>query len=168
MNLRNKLIIHLLTITGCTFFLKEDKTNIRIIAKYTVWQGEKNVVRFVNCHQNKITEFRKMNKYDCYFYIGDFLFTIREKFILNEKGNLNEYWHYLPEGQLTYSLTELKTDPKFLNSIGGFEQGIRILENGTQIINMKDTLTIDTIFTEQKLILTKGSENKLRILFEYE
>ena len=52
--------------------------------------------------------------------------------------------------------------------IGGFEQNIRILENENQIINMKDTLTIDTIFTEQKLILTKGSENKLRILFEYE
>jgi len=75
MNLRNKLIILLLTITGCTFFLKEDKTNIRIIAKYTVWQGEKNGVRFVNCHQNKITEFRKMDEYDCYFYIGDFLFS---------------------------------------------------------------------------------------------
>ncbi len=167
--MRNGIIILLLLMmTGCTFFKKKDKSNIKITTKYTAWKGKKNGIYFHSCNQNEIAEFRKMNEYDCYFLIGNLLFTIREKFILNEKGNLIEYWNYLPEGQLTYNLTELKNDPKFLKSIGGSEPNIKILENENQVINMKDTLEIETIFTEQKLILIKGNKSKSRILFEYQ
>ena len=96
---------------------------------------------------------------------------IESKYILNEEGNLTEYWVYKAEGPLTYHLAELKSDPNFLKSIGGSELNISLLENESQIMNGKDTLTVETIFRKQKIILMKQEgkhkKNNRRILFEY-
>ena len=77
----------------------------------------------------------------------------------------------MAEGPLTYNIQELKSDEKFLESIGGSELNITFLKDGIHILDKGDTLEIEKIFPEQKLILIKQSEEMekdgRRLLFEY-
>ena len=120
---------------------------------------------------DEIRDFKKMGKYDCSFQIENFEFDIEKKYILNKNGNIKEYWIFKSEGPLIYNIKELKLDPKFLKSIGGNELNIGLLKNGHQILDGGDTLTIEKIFLEEKLILMKKKrdtkKNKRRILSEY-
>lgn len=165
-----QLIFFFLATISCNQIKQESlASNIQIITKYQTLDEE----RSPNHHKcsEEIKTFTKMDKYDCSFRLGNFEFDIEKKFNLDESGNLREYWTYLPEGPLTYNLTQLKSDPKFLKSIGGTELNIHLLENNNQIIDKGDTLTIEKIFPNEKLILIekKGNTkiNGRRIIFLY-
>ncbi len=144
-------------------------SNIQITTKYQTLDE----MISPNHHKcsDEIKEYKKMGKYDCSFQIENFEFDIEKKYILNKSGNLKEYWTYKSEGPLTYNREELESDPKFLKSIGGLKLNIKFLENGQQILDGGDTLTIEKIFQEEKLILMKKKsdfkKNGRRTLFEY-
>ncbi len=165
-----QILFILLVILGCN---KKEKNTLssstQIIVKYKTldeWMSPKHI----KC-SDKIKEFKKMGKYDCSFQLRNFEFDIEEKFILNKNGNIKEYWWYKSEGPLTYKIEELESDPRFLEGIGGAELNIKLLENRQQILDKGDTLIIERIFTEEKLILIKQKgdvkKDRRRILFEY-
>lgn len=145
------------------------ESNVEITVKYQTLD-EKNSPNNINC-ADEIREYKKMNKYDCSFQVEDFEFDIEKKYILDSNGNIKEYWRYKSEGPLIYKIDELKSDSKFLKYTGETELNIRLLENRQQILDKEDTLTIERIFQEEKLILIKKEgdikKNGRRLLFEY-
>lgn len=167
---RTQIIIILTIIIGCNKL--EERTfgsDIQIITKYQTLD-EKLSPNHTKC-SDEIRGYKEMGKYDCSFQVEDLEFDIEEKYLLDDNGNIKEYWTFKPEGPLTYKVEELKSDPKFLKSIGGTELNIKLLENRKQILDKGDTLTFERIFPKEKLILImkKGDVNKSgrRILFEY-
>jgi hypothetical protein len=143
--------------------------NTQIIAKYQTLD-EIRSPNHSKC-SDIVMDFKKMGEYDCSFKVDKYEFDIEKKFVLDKNGNVKEYWTYLAEGPLTYNIQELKSDEKFLESIGGSELNITFLKDGIHILDKGDTLEIEKIFPEQKLILIKQSEEMekdgRRLLFEY-
>jgi hypothetical protein len=143
--------------------------NAQIIAKYQTLD-EIISPNHYKC-SDIVKDFKKVGEYDCSFKIDNYEFDIEKKFILDKNGNIKEYWTYLAEGPLTYNLQELKSDEKFLESIGGIELNITFLKDRIHILDKRDTLEIEKVFSEQKLILIKQSaemkKDGRRLLFEY-
>lgn len=171
-----KQVLVLITITFPLFSYSQNKkaiinTDIQIIEKYkaveTLIDGDTD---YTFCHEDS-KAFKNMGEYDCAFTIDKYKFTILDKFILDKKGKLKGYWNYLPEGPLTYNLEELKADPKLFNSVGGKNMTVRLLKNGYQIKDKGKILTIEKVFTDEKLILIKQKsyikKRGMRILFQY-
>lgn len=145
-------------------------TNSKIIAKYQTLD-ETISPAHAKC-SDEIKVFDKMNAYDCSFRLGNDEYDIEKKFILDERSTLKEYWVYKSEGPLIYQIDELRLNPAFLKSIGNTKWYVDILGNGQQIVCSGDTLTIEKVFSKEKLILIKQGESikkaKRRIFFEYE
>ena len=138
----------------------------KITAKYIVL-NEKISPDFVNC-SDKSVPFSQMQGNDCSFSIGNYEFDILKKYLIDNNGDLQEFWAYISEGPLTYSVDELNQDMKFKKYENLDRFNVRIAKNRTEIIDTKDTLQIEKIFKSDKLILIINSENKeRRILYEY-
>ncbi|SFW41991.1 hypothetical protein [Cellulophaga fucicola] len=125
----------------------------------------------VNC-ANKVVPYLQMKDHDCSFKIEEFEFDIERKYVLNKNGSLKEYWRYLAEGPLTYSMQQLNGDLKFKSFEELSNFNIKIAEDRTAIVDNNTIFKIERIFEKEKLILIeKGSKNILggrRILYAYE
>jgi len=164
------MIIILIIIIGCDKVEKNTfSSNIQIVTKY-ITLDEKLSPNHSKC-SDEVKGYKEMGKYDCSFQVEGLEFDIEEKYLLDDNGNIKEYWTFKSEGPLTYKVEELKSDPKFLKSIGGAKLNIKLLENRKQIMDKGDTMTIERIFQEEKLILImkKASTKRTdrRILLEY-
>ncbi len=104
----------------------------------------------MNYCSHEINPFSKMDIHDCSFSLENKNYHIRDKYFFDTKGMLHEYWTYLPEGPLTYSLEQLNSDPKFFESIGGKNLSVELI--GDKIIDGIDTLKIERILQSEGLI----------------
>ncbi|AUC79979.1 hypothetical protein CW736_11655 [Nonlabens sp. MB-3u-79] len=166
----NKILL-LILILFLNQSCKDNKTelpnSIKIITKFKVLD-EKISPNNMNCSEKSVP-FLKMKENDCSFSIGIYEFDIEKKYLIDENGNLKEFWKYLSEGPLTYSLSQLNSDKKYKKYENLEKFNVRVSKSGTEIIDTNDTLRIEQIFKSEKLILMKKSENiGRRILYEYE
>ena len=147
---------------------EENEPELKIVAKYIVLDEELSPDH-VKC-EDEIKEFLKMDDLDCSFLLDNQEFDIEEKFVLDNNGQLKEYWNYKPMGPLTYDLKDLKADQKFSDLIGA--GNIRITSSSDYIFDSGDTLKIEKIYQEEKLIFverTSELRNKhRRLIFEFE
>ena len=165
-----QIIFILLTIFSCNRQVTNSlNSGIKIIVKYQTLD-ENISPDHIKC-SDEIRAFDKMNEYDCSFRLGNDEYDIEKKFILDERSILKEYWVYKSEGPLIYQIAELKSDSDFLKSIGNTKWYVDILGNGRQIVCNGDTLTIERVFSKERLILIKQGESikktRRRMFFEY-
>ena len=163
----------LLTITAIflTTGLRQNQENepeLKIVAKYVVLDEELSPDH-VKC-EDDIKEFLKMDDLDCSFLVDNQEFDIEEKFVIDHNGRLKEYWDYRPMGPLIYDLKELIADQKFAELIRADK--IRITSSSDYIFDSGDTLKIEKIYQEEKLIFVERNSdlrNKhRRLIFEFE
>jgi hypothetical protein len=147
---------------------QENESEFKIVAKYVVLDEELSPDH-VKCVE-EIKEFLKMDVNDCSFLLDNKEFDIEEKFVLDNSGQLKEYWRYKPMGPLTYDLEDLRSDKKFSDMIGADK--IKINSSPDQIFDSGDTLIIEKIYHEEKLIFVERKselKNKQRrLIFEFE
>lgn len=119
----------------------------------------------------EVKPYLQMGPYDCSFVLGKMEFDLEYKYVLNEAGRLKEYWRYLPEGPLIYSYEKLQNDPQYFSSIGGDQVYATFLPGTRQVIADGDTLDIERIFPEEKVIMTQRTPEQKnsgrRLLFTY-
>src|SRR5690606_1984524 len=96
---------------GCTENKSELPKSSKISAKYIVLD-EKISPNNINC-SDKSVPYLKLQNNDCSFSIENYEFDIEKKYLIDNNGNLNEFWTYRSEGPLTYSIDELNQDIKF-------------------------------------------------------
>jgi hypothetical protein len=117
-----------------------------------------------------VKDFLEINEYDCSFKIDGIEYDIRKRVFIGMNGKLMEYWTYRSEGPVTYSMDDLKSDPKFFESTGLKDFNLNLLNNIT-IATSIATLEIDQIHPEYKLIVCKQNENlekrKSKIIYKY-
>lgn len=172
--LKNEIKINRVLITLVLLVLNlscvENKTELaqasKITVKYSVLNEEISP-NFINCSDKSIP-FSERQENDCSFSIGNYEFDIKEKYLIDERGNLKEYWRYLSEGPLTYTIDELNQDLKFKNSLNIDDFKVGVANNGSEIIDSKDTLKIERVFKSAQLILMVNEKNNdRRIFYEY-
>ncbi|WP_299097646.1 hypothetical protein [uncultured Winogradskyella sp.] len=160
------LVLILVLNIGCSPNKSEIPESSKISVKYRVLD-EKISPNNRNC-SDKSVPYLKLENNDCSFSIGNYEFDIEKKYLIDNNGNLKEFWTYLSEGPLTYSVDELNQDMKFKKHENLEKFNVRISKNRTEIIDAKDTLKIEQIFKNEKLILIERKENNgRRILFAY-
>ena len=166
-----KIVILILLVLnlGCAEHMVKLPKTSRITVKYRVLDEELSPNN-VNC-ANKVVPYSKMKDHDCSFKIEKFEFDVERKYVLNKNGGLKEYWRYLAEGPLTYSMQQLNDDLNFkaYEELDSFN--IKIAKDRTAIIDNNTNFKIERIFEKEKLILIeKGSDKILsgrRILYAY-
>lgn len=166
----NKILLLILILflnQSCKDNKAELPNSVKIITKFRVLD-EKISPNNRNCSEKSVP-FLEMKENDCSFSIGIYEFDIEKKYLIDDNGNLKEFWKYLSEGPLTYSLSQLNSDKKYKKYEKLDKFNVRISKNRTEIIDTKDTLKIEQVFEFEKLILMENSENNgRRILYEYE
>ncbi len=163
------IIIFLYFIAGCTTENITIPENAKITAMYIV-HDEKHSPNLSKCSDIK-NDFLVASKHPCTFTMEGYEFDIEDKYILNEHGELTEFWNYLSEGPVVSKIEELKNDKNYLKSIGGEHITVKWGINKKVIITEKDTLKIEKIFPTYQLIWIEQNEetkkNGRRILIEY-
>lgn len=109
---------------------------------------------------------------DCAFILDEKEYGLSRQFRANNKGEFIEYVHYLPEGSLFHSLKDLEADTTYYNLLGLKNFNLSFSEDKKYIIDSSDTLEIECVFPNEKLIFTKKTskqiENKRRVIYQYE
>ncbi len=162
-------LVILFTLLGCNVTKNEIPQNAIIKAKYIV-HDENQSPNLSKC-SNEIKDFHKMDEYDCSFKMNKYEFDIEDKFIYNRNGTCVEFWNYLSEGPIVQTIKELKSESKFLKTIGVSNMKIKWGIDKKIIITEHDTLVIEKIFPNYKLIWIKQDtderKNGRRKLIEY-
>ena len=161
--------VQILLIFGCNTVENNLHVENTIIAKYELLDEELSPKR-MNCEE-KTLDFLRMGKFDCSFKLENREFDIEKKFVLDELGNGNEYWNYLSEGPVIYTLTELKADKNLFESLSIEKINVSIAKNGLQINDSGETLNIERIYKAEKLIFVVRNKetlkNNKRIIYQY-
>ncbi|SNQ42134.1 conserved hypothetical protein [Cellulophaga lytica] len=165
-----KIVLLLLVLNfGCMKNIAKLPKSAEITVKYRVLDEEISPNN-TNC-ANKVVPYLQMKDHDCSFKIEEFEFDIERKYVLNNNGSLKEYWRYLAEGPLTYSMQQLNGDLKFKSHEKLNNFNIKVKEDRTAIIDNNTIFKIERIFEKEKLILIeKGNKDILegrRILYAY-
>lgn len=164
------LILVTMTLFHCTRTKTKLPDNVKIIAKYKVWDEFKSP-DFVNCSDDiDVKSFREIEMNDCSFHLDNKIFDLREKYIIDDNGNLKEYMIYKSEGPLTYSIDELKADMKFYKLIKADIFTVRLL-NSNMLVDSGDTLEIEKVLSTDKVIFVKRDnesiKNNTRLLYVF-
>lgn len=143
--------------------------NAFVVSKYLVLD-EKLSPQITNCAR-AIPDFKDFDN-DCSFLLDKMEFDVQEKYNVDTYGKLKEYLRYKSEGALFYTLEDLKTDTIYYNSLGLKNFNLAFSEDKKYIIDSSDTLEIERIFPNEKLIFTKRTskqiEDKRRVIYQYE
>ena len=83
-----------------------------------------------------------------------------------QKGNINGYWSYLPEGPDMHSLEDLQNDPKFFEYVGAKDLSVKVFDN--QVIEGSDTFDIEKNWKEERLLFVKNKLNDIRDVAIYQ
>ena len=156
-------------IFGCNTSENKLQLENTIVAKYELLDEELSP-KHKNCEE-RIVDFLRMGKYDCSFKLDNYEFDIEKKFVIDELGNINEYWNYLSEGPVIYTLAELKSDKNLFESLSIKKTNVSISKNGLQINDSGETLNIERIYKTEKLIFVVRNKetlkNNKRIIYQY-
>jgi hypothetical protein len=141
-----------------------------ISSKYIVLDENKSA-NHVKCNNNT-PPFLKMEESDCSFKLRNMEFDISRKFKIDKQGKIIEFWRYLPEGPLVYTLNDIVKDKGIEEEIEYQKFAVKISNDRRWIIDNIDTTEIETIFIEEKLILMKQNnklqKKGLRIIYSYD
>ncbi|MFN7119451.1 MAG: hypothetical protein ACK4TA_21830 [Saprospiraceae bacterium] len=138
---------------GCAQLNDEGLSDIkRVKVKSILWTKMKGEGRWY-CPDN---EFNTIES--CYYKINDIYYVKKHSYLFSNDGSLREFYRYLPEGALSYTLQDLQDDKLFAQSYDCFIQNIQIYPNF--IIDNKDTITVFKIFKNPKVILADKSNFK--------
>jgi hypothetical protein len=140
----------------------------RLVAKYQVLD-EVLSPQIAKC-SGDIKEFLKASPYDCSFKVQGLMFTIEYKYVADTKGNLKEYWPYLPEGPDISTIAELRKDARSLkyHQLEGFH--LALSSDRTRILDGANQVFIERIYPAEKLILARKDVHTpkgRRFLYQY-
>ncbi|WP_338767973.1 hypothetical protein WAF17_06810 [Bernardetia sp. ABR2-2B] len=170
--LKNTLVIFaLLFLFSCTANQGDYTipTDAYIVAKFVVLD-EKLSPKNQNC----VAEINNFKKFDfhkhCSFLLEEMEFDIDEQYIFDKSGELIGYLDYKSEGAIIYSWENSENlsdwDSLYQNNKHSF------LEDKKYIIDSSDTLEIERIFSDEKLIFTKRTQKQIedsrRVIYQYE
>jgi hypothetical protein len=159
-----------MTLFNCTRTKTKLPDNVRIIAKYKVWDEFKSPNFSICSDDIEVKSFREIELNDCSFKLDNKIFDLREKYIVDDNGDLKEYMVYKSEGPLTYSIDELKADKKFYNLVKADIFNVRLL-NSNMLLDSGDTLVIEKFLSTDKIIFVKRDnesiKNNTRLLYEF-
>lgn len=151
MKIEFQILVLAIGLSSCTY---RDNRTKNIVAKYKALD-EVMSPQHVNC-DSEVKSFKEMDSSDCSFKLDNDEFDIIEKFVLDDKGNLKEYWGYKSEGPLTYTVDDLTKDPKLKELINIDGLNVRLFGT-TKIIDKGDTLKIEKI-KDNLILVTRNQE----------
>ena len=162
------LLLFILFLSSCS--TSRLSPNTRLLIKYQTLD-EIMSPRHSKCSE-EVLPFKQIGRLDCSFTVNNLEFDIEKKYVLDSIGNTIEYWSYKAEGPLIDTKKDLYRDTSVLNYSPGTKRLIKVLDNSRQIVDKGDTLTIQSVFKAQQLILMKkkgyAKENGRRILYQYQ
>jgi hypothetical protein len=147
----------LLTLLACSTTPDVVPTTAKIKAKFLVLD-EKLSPQIIKCSED-IPNFLNMKADDCSFKLGNSEFDIEEKYLLDKKGAISEYWVYHSEGPERFSLSKIKQDSTLSTALLNDKQGISFTKNKKAIVDSKDTFEIEKVFLEEKMLVVKSNKN---------
>jgi hypothetical protein len=162
MKILSQILLVVIGLSGCSV---RDNGTKKIVARYRVLD-EVMSPHHVNCDsESKL--FKQMRSTDCSFIVDSNEFDIIEKFVLDDKGKLKEYWTYKSEGPLTYTVEDLMNDEKLKELIKNDRLRIQLLGT-SKIIDTGDTLIVDRIIDNVVFVKQDQREAGKHIRYLYE
>jgi hypothetical protein len=140
----------------------------RLVAKYQVLD-EVLSPQIDKC-SGEIKEFLKAGPYDCSFKLQGLKFTIEYKYVADAKGNLKEYWPYLPEGPDIATIAELRKDSRSLKYHKLENFYLALSPDRTRLFDGARQVFIERIYPAEKLILARKDAHTpkgRRFLYQY-
>ncbi len=140
-----------------------------ISAKYIV-HDEWTSPQITNCAED-ISSFLEMKEYDCSFKLREKEFDIEDKYVYNQSGSATEFWDYKSEGPMIYKSENVDLD-KFLDAEIGLSNNIVSIADEKKIIDNGETLIIEKIYFEEKLIVAQQTKelkkDNRRFIYEFQ
>jgi hypothetical protein len=125
----------------------------RLVAKYQVLD-EVLSPHIARC-SGEIKEFCKAGLYDCSFKVQGLEFDIEYKYVADAKGNLKEYWPYMPEGPDVSTIAELRKDGSSLKYLKLENFHLALSSDRTSVFDGAHQVFIERIYPAEKLILAR-------------
>jgi len=141
----------------------------RLVAKYQVLD-EVLTPQHTKC-SGEIKEFCKAGPYDCSFKAQGLEFDIEYKYVADTKGNLKEYWTYLPEGPGISTIAELRKDGHSLKYRKLENFHLAFSSDRTSVFDGARQVFIERIYPAEKLILARKDAHTpkgRRFLYQYQ
>jgi hypothetical protein len=118
----------------------------------------------------EIKEFLKASTYACSFKVQGLEFDVEYKYVADAKGNLKEFWSYLPEGPDVFTITELRKDTVYLkhNKLADFY--LAFAPDRTSLVDGTHKVVIEKIYPAEKLLLARKdayTPKGRRFLYQY-
>ncbi|HET9504429.1 MAG TPA: hypothetical protein VFO93_12880 [Hymenobacter sp.] len=141
----------------------------RLIAKYQVLD-EVLSPQHTKC-SGEIKEFLKAGPYDCSFKVQGLEFDIEYKYVADAKGNLQEFWPYLPEGPDVLTIAELRKDGRSLkyHKLENFH--LALSPDRISVLDGRQQVFIERIYPAEKLILARKDAHTSkgrRFIYQYQ
>jgi hypothetical protein len=140
-----------------------------LIAKYQVLD-EVLSPRHTKC-SGELKEFLKAGPYDCSFKVQGLEFDIEYKYVADAKGNLKEFWPYLPEGPDISTIAELRKDGNSLKYYKLENFHLTLSADRTNVLDGTHQIFIERIYPAEKLILARKDAHTpkgRRFLYQYQ
>lgn len=142
--------------------------NSKLVARYTVFD-EYISPRLNVCPGDTIPAFSD-NSHDCLFRLDTLLFETEFRIGLNDEGNMKTLDMHSVTKNIDYERFGLEKDTTNWDTANGKDFWIRLPKQRDKIIDGIDTLEIERIFPNEKLIFVERRNEKKgrRFIYQYE
>jgi hypothetical protein len=144
-------------------------TEAHLIAKYQVLD------EVLSPHHTKcvgaIKDFLKAGPYACSFRVQGLEFDIEYKYVVDAKGNLKEFWPYMPEGPDVSTIAELRKDGSSMKYYKLENFHLALSPGRTSVLDGTHQVFIERIYPSEKLILARKDAHTpkgRRFLYQYQ
>lgn len=171
-SLKNTLFIFALLFLSSCAVNQENytiPTDAYIVSKFLV-RDEFSSPKITTC-PHEIPDFKEFTN-ECSFLLAGMEFDIQQRFNVDRNGVLEEFLTYKSEGALHYSLKNLEAYTTYYNNLGLKDFNLSFSKDKKYIIDSFDTLEIERIFPNEKLIFTKRTQKQIednrRVIYQFE
>lgn len=139
-----------------------------IITRYTVFD-EIISPKLNVCPSDSIYNFTENNGEDCLFRLEENIFEVEFKITLSTKGHMIKLDQHSVTNKIDYKKFGIVKDSTDYRKVKGDDFFIRFSKSKNEIIDGIDTLTIEKIFPNEKLIFVENTNAKKgrRHIYQY-
>jgi hypothetical protein len=162
---RYYIVLTLIIFFGCNNV--EVPENSKIVAKYVVLNEQISPLTKA-CAEDSPKQFTKMNSWDCSFKLEEYTFDVEKKLTLNDNGNMIKMAILPIEEYIDYTKYGISKDTTDYKKISGNDIIIKLSESRKTIVDYPDTLVIEKVFPNEKLIFVENTKIKgKRFIYQY-
>ncbi len=139
-----------------------------IITKYIVF--DENITPKLNVCEDTIKSFKDSTSYGCIFKLNEKIFEIEYAVTINEEGHMVKYESHSVNDNIEYKKLNIQPDMWSTQNLNGRDFWIRLSEARDKIIDGKDTMDIEDVFENEKLVFvkSKGAKKGRKFIYRYQ